>query len=330
LADRQQAGGQFASGQQTGKYPMLPPGGMMPDGKGGGTAPKQPNARENGGAFDGGGFSDPLAENQEANSADSAATAKGQPAKQPESVEGQAGESTLGEQGFAGSLAAQAGQGPPASISREATDFQANASPQGNASNSANASAASAAASSSNATSASPSMAGARQASQGAASQSAPPSTMQSPSPSMSATIANQVKRQGVDWALPSNVALAHGNDIVRSIRLRVYPDHLVLLPGGRTKAQQVFAVQEGDFNAATLQMATAVRDRIQKWGAAIPGGRWAPRLSVEVAPGGEANYARLERLMSGSGIPLELRSSTRISDGEDAAGRSTKQGSVR
>ncbi|MCO8120309.1 hypothetical protein NHH03_01075 [Stieleria sp. TO1_6] len=114
------------------------------------------------------------------------------------------------------------------------------------------------------------------------------------------------VRREGASWALPSHVAMAQGNDIVRSLNVEVYPDRFVLRPSAGGRAAQTFHVQPTGVESATVLMATEIRDRIDRWGAAIPGGRWSPRLQVHVMSGGEARYRQLGQLMNGSGIPIE------------------------
>ncbi|MCA9140204.1 MAG: hypothetical protein KDB00_25710 [Planctomycetales bacterium] len=114
------------------------------------------------------------------------------------------------------------------------------------------------------------------------------------------------VQRTGVDWALPSSIALGQGNEIVRSIRIQVHMDRLVVLPSAGARISETFSVAEAGVNMATLQMATAVRNRIERWGAAAPGARWSPRLMVDVMPGAEKRFMELERLMTGSGLPIQ------------------------
>lgn len=116
------------------------------------------------------------------------------------------------------------------------------------------------------------------------------------------------VRRQGRDWALPESIAGARGNAVVRTIRVQCYRDRFVLLPASANAPAQVFGVADGRVKHATLQLATAVRDRIRGWGAAIPGGRWQPRLQVEVMPQGETRFHQLRTLMSGSGVDIEGR----------------------
>ena len=102
-------------------------------------------------------------------------------------------------------------------------------------------------------------------------------------------------------------MAGAHGTKVVRTIRVQCYPDRFVLLPptGG---AVELFGFSDGQVDRATLELATAVRDRVQQWGAALPGGRWQPRLDVEVMPRGEARFHQLRTLMQGSGVDVQGR----------------------
>ena len=141
--------------------------------------------------------------------------------------------------------------------------------------------------------------AGAQQDSRSA---SAPPRSNQQKPPNARPT----VQRGGVDWALPSSVSLGRGNEIVRSVRVRVYSDRLVLVPRSGAGAEQSFPIPQDGLDSATLQMATAVRDRIQRWGAAAPGARWSPRLKVDVMPGAEQRFYQLEKMLTGSGLEIE------------------------
>ena len=81
-------------------------------------------------------------------------------------------------------------------------------------------------------------------------------------------------------------------------------------MPSRAETNMEVFDVSDGDITRATLELATAVRDRIDRWGAAIPGGRWQPRLDVEVMSDGETRYHQLRTLMNGSGVEVQGRAS--------------------
>jgi hypothetical protein len=100
------------------------------------------------------------------------------------------------------------------------------------------------------------------------------------------------------------------GNAIVRTIRVKCYQDRFLLVPPKARGATEMFGFSDGDIDGATLRLATAVRDRIERWGAALPGGRWQPRLEIEVMPGSETRFHQLRTLMSGSGVEIAGRAS--------------------
>jgi hypothetical protein len=100
------------------------------------------------------------------------------------------------------------------------------------------------------------------------------------------------------------------GNAIVRTIRTQCYQDRFVLMPPAGRGVTETFQFSDGDIDQASLQLATAVRDRVDRWGAALPGGRWQPRLEIEVMPGSENRFHQLRTLMRGSGIEITGRAS--------------------
>ncbi|MFK8111550.1 MAG: hypothetical protein AB8B91_05095 [Rubripirellula sp.] len=117
------------------------------------------------------------------------------------------------------------------------------------------------------------------------------------------------VKRSGSDWALPNHMAGQSGNSIVRTIRVECFTDRFVLIAPASGGATQVFGFSDADVDHASLQLATAVRDRIERWGAALPGGSWLPTLEVQVAPGGEDRFYQLKSLLQNSGVDVIGRS---------------------
>ena len=121
-----------------------------------------------------------------------------------------------------------------------------------------------------------------------------------------------RVKRDGKDWALPPDVAAMVGTSMVRTIRVECFADRLVLLPEGGKGATNIYGFTDGDINRATLELATAIRDRVDRWGAGMPGGRWSPLLEVDVAPGGELRFQQLQRLLSGSGVDVQAKGTNR------------------
>jgi hypothetical protein len=126
--------------------------------------------------------------------------------------------------------------------------------------------------------------------------------TMQVPPPTPPKPL---VTRKGSNWALPRETANMVGTAMVRTIRVECHEDRLVLLPEGGRGATHVYGFSDGNLDRASLELATAIRDRVSRWGAGMPGGRWVPRMEVDVAPGGELRYQQLQRLMSGSGVEV-------------------------
>ena len=115
----------------------------------------------------------------------------------------------------------------------------------------------------------------------------------------------DMVRRQGQNWGLPDHMAGIHGTAVIRTLRIICYPDRYVLLPPSNGGATEMFGLTDGDSQRATLELATAVRDRVARWGAPLPGGRWQPRLDVEVAPQAETRFEQLRHFMSGSGVEV-------------------------
>ena len=113
------------------------------------------------------------------------------------------------------------------------------------------------------------------------------------------------VSRKGSNWALPRETATMVGTAMIRIIRVECHEDRLVLLPEGGRGATHVYGFSDGNLDRASLELATAIRDRVSRWGAGMPGGRWVPRMEVDVAPGGELRFQQLQRLMSGSGVEV-------------------------
>ncbi len=129
-----------------------------------------------------------------------------------------------------------------------------------------------------------------------------------SPSISLSASATPPVTRVGKDWGLPSSLISSRGTEMLRTIRVECHPDRFVLLPEGGRGANRTFAFADGDIDRATLELATAVRDRAAGWGAAMQGARWQPVLDVAVVTGGESRYQQLLQLMDGSGVIIQAR----------------------
>lgn len=116
------------------------------------------------------------------------------------------------------------------------------------------------------------------------------------------------VTRVGKDWALPPDISSSRGTEMLRLVRVECHADHFVLIAEGGRGAPTAYSFADGDINQASLELATAVRDRASGWGAAMQGARWQPVLDVAVVPGGEARFQQLTRLLDGSGLMIQAR----------------------
>jgi len=143
-----------------------------------------------------------------------------------------------------------------------------------------------------------------------------PPAEMEQMSaPTMAASMSGQptssadlppVRRVGEDWALPASVAGMRGTEVIRPIQLVCHTDRFELIDHGRVVQQ--FAFDKYGIERATMQLATAIRDRVAEWGATLPGGRWQPRLDVLVAPHADRRFHDLRTFMQNSGVEVTRR----------------------
>ena len=115
------------------------------------------------------------------------------------------------------------------------------------------------------------------------------------------------VQRDGDNWALPSNVAHATGIAIVRTISMQMHADRFVV-PATRGETERVIPFR-GNIDRASLELATVLRDRIERWGVALDNGRWEPRLEVAVIDNDSLPLERLKQLLRGSGIEITEKS---------------------
>ncbi|KLU01368.1 putative signal peptide and transmembrane protein [Rhodopirellula islandica] len=147
-------------------------------------------------------------------------------------------------------------------------------------------------------------------------SSASPPSSNQAPDSSNQAPpsvnmqsqqqASNTVRREGKDWALPRSMAGINGTQVVRPIAMVCYHDRYELVQNNTVVA--TFPFENDSVYNATLKLATAVRDRVDGWGATLPGGRWQPRLDVLVAPHADQRFHELQTLMHDSGVEITRR----------------------
>lgn len=99
---------------------------------------------------------------------------------------------------------------------------------------------------------------------------------------------------------------------VVRAIRVVCYNDRWVLMQDNASTSNQVTVPIGKSPQASAEKLAKAITDRVSGWGIALGGGYWKPELIVDVAPGAEARYGQLERLLEGSGLKVQRRANVK------------------
>ncbi len=120
---------------------------------------------------------------------------------------------------------------------------------------------------------------------------------------------------QPVSERLGGNWAWSNRNQsrtpVVRSIHVHCFADRWIVLPDdGNTSMAETILYDRSPEERAFL-LADIVKKRVDSWGLAIAGGYWKPVLSVDVAPNAQWRFDQLKQLMHGSGIEINLRTST-------------------
>lgn len=114
------------------------------------------------------------------------------------------------------------------------------------------------------------------------------------------------VRREGQNWAMPEAFRGMGGTEFIRPISMRCRHDRYELIERGRVV--QTFTFGQDGVYQPTLQLATAIRDRVQAWGATMQGGYWKPQLDVSVGPHAEQRFHELQTLMKDSGVDVVRR----------------------
>ncbi|MCH1497015.1 MAG: hypothetical protein L7U72_17470 [Rubripirellula sp.] len=114
----------------------------------------------------------------------------------------------------------------------------------------------------------------------------------------------------GSNWAIPPSAARIRGTAIVRKLRVEAHENRFILLPSRQVSSIEIFSFFDGNIDRASLQLATAIHDRIMLWGPALPGGRWQPTIEVLVESNAEEAFSMLQRNFARSGLYLEQAAS--------------------
>jgi len=111
---------------------------------------------------------------------------------------------------------------------------------------------------------------------------------------------------RGRGWA----EARAEGKStpVVREMYLVAYPDRWMLLEESNPKRSERTVELAAGPRVAGEQLGDAIRKRVDDWGIAVARGYWKPKLIVLAAPQSDASIRRLERILDGSGVQIEVR----------------------
>lgn len=140
--------------------------------------------------------------------------------------------------------------------------------------------------------------------SQGQSDQGQPSQDPQGENPSNPNSNQQSIDRQGDGWALPSNLRRGGTNVLIRSMSMEITNDTIRL--GGKT-----IVIDPRNPSDANRQVVLLARETMQRWGPAIAGGRWQPRLTATVSPDGQFRSAQLARYLQRSGIEFVQRNQT-------------------
>ena len=113
------------------------------------------------------------------------------------------------------------------------------------------------------------------------------------------------VLRAGNNWALPDSMLNQRGTSIIREMNLQCAESGFVLMPEGNAGQPKAFPIEDGLVEKSVMELATAIRDRVDRWGVALQNGRWEPVLRVRIAEGGDTRYRQLETMLRNSGIKV-------------------------
>lgn len=117
---------------------------------------------------------------------------------------------------------------------------------------------------------------------------------------------ASMALSKGANWGLPEHTSSATG--ITRPITVHCYPDRLVVLPDRRDTRDPQTVPLAGATRDAMEPLVAAVWTHMERWGMAVAGGYWKPKLLVTVFPGAETRFWELQALLADSGIDVERR----------------------
>lgn len=110
--------------------------------------------------------------------------------------------------------------------------------------------------------------------------------------------------QRGADWALPSrrNAVSAY----YRPVIVNVQADALVLPPGEGSPRSQTIPLG-ASLSEAVDPLASAIWQRVDKWGYLGFDGYWKPVLELRFQPEQAEKAVALQRMLEGSGLDVKL-----------------------
>ena len=110
----------------------------------------------------------------------------------------------------------------------------------------------------------------------------------------------------GKDWA--TTRMDNKSTPVSRPIRIIVLKDRWLMCREGQDwKYDSEIPLEQGP-QAASEELQSAIRDRVESWGLSLPGGYWVPSLTVQAASDAQQSVQRLQRLLEGSGVVIRVQ----------------------
>ena len=109
----------------------------------------------------------------------------------------------------------------------------------------------------------------------------------------------------GRGWA--ASRAEGKATPVSRPINVIALQDRWLLRSDSSATSFDASITMEDGPQQAGTQLATAIRKRVDSWGLSLPGGFWSPTLTIEAANDAQQSVDRLERLLEGSGVEIQV-----------------------
>lgn len=109
----------------------------------------------------------------------------------------------------------------------------------------------------------------------------------------------------GKGWATSRGEGKA--SPVSRPIRIIALSDRWLLRSeSNETKIDTEVMLETGP-QQASRELQQAIRERVDSWGPSLPGGYWAPTVTIESASDANLSVQRMQRLLDGSGVDIRV-----------------------